>query len=170
MILSDRDIREFMRMGKIRFEPEISEDQIGGGSVDLTLSNRFWVFKDDVELIDPQSMNFEDVMREVRADEIVLKPHGMILGMTLEKIYVAEDVCGWIEGRSRYARLGIAIHSASGYIQPGSYNHQILEISNLTNYPIKLRSGMRIVQIVFQLLRSRTEKPYRVYGDIARRQ
>ncbi len=168
--MSDRDIREFMRMGKIRFEPEISEDQIGGGSVDLTLSNRFWVFKDDVELIDPQSMNFEDVMREVRADEIVLKPHGMILGMTLEKIYVAEDVCGWIEGRSRYARLGIAIHSASGYIQPGSYNHQILEISNLTNYPIKLRSGMRIVQIVFQLLRSRTEKPYRVYGDIARRQ
>ena len=168
--MSDRDIREFMRMGKIRFEPEISEDQIGGGSVDLTLSNRFWVFKDDVELIDPQSMNFEDVMREVRADEIVLKPNGMILGMTLEKIYVAEDVCGWIEGRSRYARLGIAIHSASGYIQPGSYNHQILEISNLTNYPIKLRSGMRIVQIVFQLLRSRTEKPYRVYGDIARRQ
>ena len=170
MILSDRDIKEFMRMGKIRFEPEISDDQIGGGSVDLTLSNRFWTFRDDVNLIDPSTMRFDDIMKEVRSEEITLKPHGMILGMTLERIYVAEDVCGWIEGRSRYARLGIAIHSASGYIQPGSHNHQILEISNLTDYPIRLRAGMRIVQIVFQLLRSRTEKPYRVYGDIARRQ
>jgi len=170
MILSDRDIKEFMRLGKIRFEPEISLDQIGAGSVDLTLSSRFWRFKEDVEVIDISSMDFRDVMEEIDAEEIMIPPHGMILGMTLERIYVDEDVCGWIEGRSRYARLGLAIHSASGFIHPGSYNRQILEISNITPYPIRLRAGMRIVQIVFELVRSRAEKPYRFHGKLARRQ
>jgi len=170
MILTDRDIREFMKLGKIRFEPEIDPDQIGPGSVDLTLSDRFWKFKEDIGLIDLSKMRFEEIVEEVVADEIVIPPHGIILGMTREKIYVDEDVCGWIEGRSRYARMGLAIHSASGFIHPGSHNHQILEISNMTSHPIKLRAGMRVVQIVFQLARSKTDKPYRVYGKIAKKQ
>lgn len=170
MILTDRDIREFMRLGKIRFEPEIQSDQIGPGSVDLTLSNRFWRFRNGIDLIDLVGMRFEDIVEEFRSDETIIPPHGIILGMTLERIYVDEDICGWIEGRSRYARMGLAIHSASGFIHPGSYNHQILEISNLTSHPIKLRAGLRIVQIVFQLARSRTDKPYRVHGEIARDQ
>jgi dCTP deaminase len=170
MILADRDIREFMRLGKIRFEPEISEDQIGPGSVDLTLSNRFWRLRADLELIDLSRMSFEDVSEEMVVDEIVIPPHGLVIGMTREKVYVDDDVCGWIEGRSRYARIGLAIHSASGFIHPGSHNHQVLEISNLTLYPMRLRAGMRIVQMVFQLARSRSEKPYRRYGALARDQ
>ena len=170
MILSDRDIREFIRLGKIRFEPEISGDQIGPGSVDLTLSNRFWRLRDDVEIIDLAEMAFDDVVEEVVADELVIPPHGLVIGMTRERIYVDEDVCGWIEGRSRYARMGLAINSASGFIHPGSHNRQILEISNLTPRPMRLRAGMRIVQVVFELTRSRTTKPYRVHGLIARDQ
>jgi dCTP deaminase len=170
MILTDRDIREFMRLGKIRFEPGISDDQIGPGSVDLTLSSRFWRLKAGLGLIDLSGMSFEDVSEEIVVDEIVIPPHGLIIGMTKEKVYVDDDVCGWIEGRSRYARMGLAIHSASGFIQPGSYNHQVLEISNLTPYPMRLRAGMRIVQVVFQLARSRSEKPYRKYGVLAKDQ
>jgi len=170
MILTDRDIREFMKLGKIRFEPGISDDQIGPGSVDLTLSSRFWRLKAGLGLIDLSGMSFEDVSEEIVVDEIVIPPHGLIIGMTKEKVYVDDDVCGWIEGRSRYARMGLAIHSASGFIQPGSYNHQVLEISNLTPYPMRLRAGMRIVQVVFQLARSRSEKPYRKYGVLAKDQ
>jgi dCTP deaminase len=170
MILTDRDIKEFMRLGKIRFEPDISEDQIGPGSVDLTLSDRFWRLRVDLELVDLSRMSFEDVSEEIVVDEIVIPPHGLVVGMTGEKVYVDDDVCGWIEGRSRYARMGLAIHSASGFIHPGSYNHQVLEISNLTPYPMRLRAGMRIVQVVFQLARSRSEKPYRRYGVLARDQ
>lgn len=170
MILTDRDIREFLRLGKIRFEPEISDDQIGSGSVDLTLSNRFWRLRADLGVIDLSSMSFEDVSEEVVADEILIPPHGLVIGMTRERVYVDDDVCGWIEGRSRYARMGLAIHSASGFIHPGSYNHQVLEISNLTPYPMRLKAGMRVVQVVFQLARSRSEKPYRAYGVLARDQ
>jgi len=170
MILSDRDIKEFIKLGKIRFEPPIKPDQIGAGSVDLTLSRKFWRFKENVDLIDLATARFEDLMEEVDVDEITIPPHGMVLGMTAEKVYIDSDLCGWIEGRSRYARLGIAIHSASGFIHPGSYNHQILEISNITPHPIRVRAGMRVVQIVFELTRSKAEKPYRLYGEFARDQ
>jgi len=170
MILSDRDIKEFMRLGKIRFEPPISEDQIGPGSVDLTLSDRFWKLRDDIKVMDLSMTRFEDVGEQVTASEIVIPPHGLVIGMTREKVYLDDDVCGWIEGRSRYARMGLSIHSASGFIHPGSYNHQILEILNLTHFPMRLRAGIRIAQIVFELTRSRTEKPYRLHGIIARNQ
>ena len=170
MILSDRDIKEFMRLGKIRFEPPISEDQIGPGSVDLTLSDRFWKLRDDIKVMDLSMTRFEDVGEQVTASEIVIPPHGLVIGMTREKVYLDDDVCGWIEGRSRYARMGLSIHSASGFIHPGSYNHQILEILNLTHFPMRLRAGIRIAQVVFELTRSRTEKPYRLHGIIARNQ
>ena len=170
MILSDRDIREFMKLGKIRFEPAISDDQIGPGSVDLTLSDRFWKLRDDIRVMDLFAMGFEDVSEQVVASEIVVPPHGLVIGMTREKIYLDDDVCGWIEGRSRYARMGLSIHSASGFIHPGSHNHQVLEILNLTHYPMKLRAGIRVAQVVFELARSRTEKPYRLHGVIARSQ
>ena len=170
MILSDRDIREFMKLGKIRFEPAISDDQIGPGSVDLTLSDRFWKLRDDIRVMDLSVMRFEDVSEQVVASEIVVPPHGLVIGMTREKIYLDDDVCGWIEGRSRYARMGLSIHSASGFIHPGSHNHQVLEILNLTHYPMKLRAGIRIAQVVFELTRSRAEKPYRLHGVIARSQ
>jgi len=170
MILSDRDIREFMKLGKIRFEPAISEDQIGPGSVDLTLSDRFWKLREDIRVMDLSVMRFEDVSEQVVASEIVVPPHGLVIGMTREKIYLDDDVCGWIEGRSRYARMGLSIHSASGFIHPGSHNHQILEILNLTHYPMKIRAGLRVAQVVFELTRSRAEKPYRLHGVIARSQ
>ena len=170
MILSDRDIKEFMRLGKIRFEPPISEEQIGPGSVDLSLSDKFWRLRQHVRFLDLSTMSFEEVSECVNTSEITIPPHGLIVGMTREKIYVDEDVCGWIEGRSRYARMGLAIHSASGFIHPGSYNHQVLEISNLAPYSMRLKAGMRVVQVVFELLRSRTEKPYRIHGVVAKDQ
>jgi len=170
MILSDRDIKEFIKLGKIRFEPAIKPDQIGAGSVDLTLSRKFWRFREDIDLIDLATARFEDLMEELDVDEITIPPHGMVVGMTAEKVYIDSDLCGWIEGRSRYARLGIAIHSASGFMHPRSNNHRIHEISYITSHPIKISGGMRIVQLVVELTRSKAEKPYRIYGEVARDQ
>lgn len=144
MILSDRDIKEFMRLRKIGFEPPVSKDWIGSGSVDLTLSDRFWRLRDDVKLIDLSAMRFEDAGELVVAGELVT-------GMSREKIYLGDVACGWIEGRSRYAGMGLSIHSASEFIHPRSHNHQVLETLNL-----------------FKLLRSGAEKPYRLHGVIAR--
>jgi len=77
---------------------------------------------------------------------------------------------GTLEGRSRYARMGLAVHVTSALVQPGSDNHQVLEIVNFAPFPVTIREGMRISQIVFSKLDSPTSKPYAKYGKVAVKQ
>ncbi len=171
MILSDSDIKRHLKMGIIRIEPH-TPDQIGPASVDLTLSDEWYFFKDEYarKTVDLSKTGFQEAQRLRKADEIVLKPGQMCLGKTVERIKIPADVMGRLEGRSRYARMGLIIHTTSALVQPGSDNRQVLEIVNLAPFPIKLHAGMRVSQVVFEYLKSRTTKPYAKFGEIARKQ
>ena len=48
-----------------------------------------------------------------------LAPGETIHGITRERITLPGDIGGWLEGRSRFARLGLMIHVTSGFVQPG---------------------------------------------------
>jgi len=172
MILSNEDIKKYIKEGRISFDPALKEDQIGSASVDLTLGNEFWIFKENSRKgpIIPDEMGQEDVMEKTITNEIKLKSGELILGKTQEKIKIPNDIIGNLEGRSRYARLGLAVHVTSSIVQPGSDNHQILEIVNLSPRPILLRSGLRICQILFHKMESETSRPYMFYGKIAKDQ
>ena len=170
MILSDKDIRRHLKEGRIRIDPPPSDDQIGATSVDLTLSDEFWRFRKGVKKIDLKSARHEDVLERVQADSITLKPREMALGRTLERITLPPDMCAKLEGRSRYARFGLAIHVSSSLVQAGSDNHQLLEIVNLSPAEITLRAGMRVCQLMFMTLSSPAERPYSKFGKIAREQ
>jgi len=102
--------------------------------------------------------------------EVELDPGEMCLGKTLEKITLPANMIGRLEGRSRYARMGLVIHITSALVQPGSSNHQVLEIVNLAPFPIQLHAGMRISQVVFERMETNTSKPYAKFGQIARDQ
>lgn len=171
-MLSDVDIKEAMLSGWIRIEP-LDPKQIGPASVDLTLSDMWYVFKDKFcskATIDLSKTLFSKALMGIRAKCVYLEPHAMCLGKTLEKITLAPFLIGKLEGRSRYARMGLAIHITSALIQPGSSNHQVLEIVNLSPNVLILRPGMRISQVVFDFLESPTSKPYAKYGCIAKKQ
>ena len=173
MALSDRDIRSYMRRGLLRFSPAISQGQIGAASVDLTLSGKFWVFKRKYALgkaVDLSKTGFLAATEAHRSSSITLPPGGMALGITRERITMPADLIGTLEGRSRYARMGLAVHVTSALVQPGSDNHQVLEIVNFAPFPVTIRGGMRISQIVFDRLESKTGRPYSRFGKIARRQ
>ena len=90
-----------------------------------------------------------------------------IYAKTVEKITLPRDIIGNLEGRSRFARMGLVIHITSALVQPGSNNHQVLEIVNLAPFTVKLHAGMRISQVVFEKLISPTTKPYAKFGKIA---
>lgn len=77
---------------------------------------------------------------------------------------------GVLGGRSRYARMGLTVHITSAVVQPGSNNHQVLEIVNFAPFPIKLHTGMRVSQIFFQKMESKTSRPYSQFGKIAKKQ
>jgi dCTP deaminase len=174
MVLSDRDIRREMARGKIRFLPHISNAQIGAASVDLTLDGKFWKFRKKYarakKAVDLSSVGFAEATEEIDAKSVVLQPGEMCLGITKERITLAPDIMGSLEGRSRYARMGLAVHITSALVQAGSDNHQVLEIVNLAPFPVIIHEGMRISQIVFERLESPTSKPYSKFGKIAKKQ
>ena len=47
MILSDKDIKRYIKEKKLRFAPKLSDDQIGPASIDLKLGNIFKIFRVD---------------------------------------------------------------------------------------------------------------------------
>jgi dCTP deaminase len=169
MYLSDVDIKKAIKKGEIRIEP-VSEEQIGPASVDLTLDNKWWFPKKRALPADLKKTSWEELMVKRIASRIELKPGELCLGVTKEKITLADNIIGKLEGRSRYARIGLSVHVTSALVQPGVSNHQVLEIVNNAPFPVILHEGMRVSQIVFARTKSKTSKPYRKVGKIAVRQ
>ena len=174
MVLSDNDIRAAIKSGKLRFEPALSPEQIGSASVDLTLAGKFWVFKkkyaSSKKAVDLSRVDFAEATEAHKEKTITLAPGGMCLGITREKIYMPSTLIGTLEGRSRYARMGLAVHVTSALVMPGSQNHQVLEIVNFAPFPVTIKEGMRISQIIFEKLDSPTGKPYAKFGKVAVKQ
>lgn len=150
-ILTQNEIKKEMKKGNIRFSPPINDDQIKVASVDLHLGSSFRVYKIVKAGIKiSENTDYKKYTTEVEAKEFKLRPHETVLGVTREKITLPGDICAWIEGRSRFARLGLLIHISAGLIQPGVDNKQVLEITNLSPNTLILQEGERICQLVFQ--------------------
>jgi len=173
MILSDVDIKKMLKQGKMKITP-LAKEQINGASVDLTLSDEWYFFKNEYVTgsgtVDLDKIGFEKAIDMIKSKTIDLMPGQMCLGKTIEKITLPPDVIGTLEGRSRYARMGLAVHITSALVQPGSDNHQVLEIVNFAPFRIRLHTGMRISQVVFERIETPTSKPYATFGKIARKQ
>jgi dCTP deaminase len=166
-ILSDSDLRKALKTGDIRITPMPSEGCIGSGSIDVALSDTFYIPKKSVKrnvVKDLSKTDFTDVYDKIHADSIVLKQGEVVLAVTEEKLTLAPNVCGWIQGRSRFARLGLTAHVASSFIQPGSSNRQVLEVANLAWFPVKIHKGMRICQIIFEKTQTKASTPYSKRG------
>lgn len=152
-ILIGKELLKALKSGAIAVEP-LDQAQIGPGSIDLTLGNDFRVFKKKSKIYHIRNdSRFEDITRSVQVKDggfVVIKPGEMVLGITKEKISLADNISGRLEGRSRFARFGLAVHVTAGFMHPGISNHQVLEIVNLGHSPLALYPGTRICQFVFE--------------------
>ena len=150
-VLTHDEIKKELERGRLIFSPPITDDQISVASVDLHLAPEFRVFENRNAALDlREQTDYMDITKEVQADELLVKPGETVLGITAERITIPSDMCGWLEGRSRFARLGLLIHISAGFIQPGVNNRQVLEITNLSPNPLVLHAGERLCQIIFQ--------------------
>ncbi len=149
-ILTKEKILKEIAKGTIAIEP-LATENIGPGSVDLTLGSTFRVFRESDGICDAdEDTDYREITELVTADSIVVRPRETILGITKEKITLAPNFCGWLEGRSRFSRLGLMVHISASFMQPGISNHQVLEMSNMGSVPLRLHAGTRICQFVFQ--------------------
>ena len=150
-ILTKNEILREIREGNIVITP-FEESQIGPGSVDLHLGNEFRVFKkmhDIYQVTD--DANFNDITEIITVNSpFVLMPGETVLGITKERVKLPPYLCGWLEGRSRFARLGLMVHITASFMQPGIDNHQVLEISNVSSVPLALHIGTKICQFIFE--------------------
>lgn len=150
-VLTHDEIKKELDSGNIKISPQISEDQISVASVDLHISNEFRVFKNGNNTVDlKETTDYKDLTNEVIAESLLVKPLETVLGITTETITLPSNICGWLEGRSRFARLGLLVHISAGFIQPGVSNRQVLEITNLSSNSLILHANEKLCQIIFQ--------------------
>src|SRR5437773_11681762 len=162
MILSDRDIRAHIASGRITIDP-FDPSSVQPSSVDLHVDSQFRVFANSrYPFIDVrEEMPDLTELVEVKSDEpFILHPGEFVLGSTLERVAIPDDLVARLEGKSSLGRLGLLIHSTAGYVDPGWDGYLTLELSNVANLPITLYPGMKIGQISFFRLTSPAETPY----------
>jgi dCTP deaminase len=151
MILTRDVILREIASGRLVIEPLVPE-QIGPASVDLHLGDEIRVMAGGPDVIAvTEEADYRTVTRLERLDDpYVLRPGETIHAITRERVCLPPDVGGWLEGRSRYARLGLMIHVTSGFIAPGVASRQVLEMSNVAGRPLAIHAGVAVCQVVLQ--------------------
>jgi dCTP deaminase len=165
-ILAGAALRNEIETGRITIEP-FDPSLLGPASVDLRLGRTFRTFRParSVVRVDSRS-DYRDYSEKVvlgDGETMLLMPQQTLLGLTIERIRLAPDLCGWLEGRSRFARIGLLVHISAGFMQPGLANHQVLELTNFGPNPLELVPGTPICQFIFQ----RTEGSATYRGSFA---
>lgn len=162
MLLSDRDIRTALALGRVTIDPH-DPAMVQPSSVDVRLDRWFRLFDNHrYGVIDP-AVDQPDLTRlvEVEPDEsFVLHPGEFVLGSTYERVGLSDDIAARLEGKSSLGRLGLLTHSTAGFIDPGFTGHVTLELSNVATLPIQLWPGMKIGQLCFFTLSSPAQDPY----------
>jgi len=155
-VLTRNEILKLIKKDSVKVTP-FNEKQIGPASIDLALGDEFRLFKKGSKIVLDEKTNANDYTKVVKQTKIVIKPGEFIHGITLEKIKLPENVCGFLYGRSRFARMGILIHATASFIQPGIDNKQVLEIKNISPRKIVLKKGLKICQLILMEMKGKAK-------------
>jgi dCTP deaminase len=162
MVLSDRTIERLLEEGRIEVDP-YERSLLQPSSVDVRVDRYFRVFHNArypfIDVKEPQ----EELTELVEIDDgspFILHPGEFVLGSTLERVRLPDDLVARLEGKSSLGRLGLLIHSTAGFIDPGWNGHVTLELSNVANLPITIYHGMKIGQLSFMQLTEPSATPY----------
>jgi len=162
VVLSDRTIQRRLDEGSIEIDP-YDPSLLQPSSVDVRVDRYFRVFHNArYPFIDVKQAQ-EDLTGLVEIDDdspFILHPGEFVLGSTLERVRLPDDLVARLEGKSSLGRLGLLIHSTAGFIDPGWDGHVTLELSNVANLPITIYFGMKIGQLSFVQLTEPASAPY----------
>ena len=154
-VLGRQAILRAIDEGAIAISP-FKLENVGPASVDLTLASSFRVFRKVHEVVDVNEhtdyRDFTDKVELSGDEHILIMPGETILGITQERLRLGPGLCGWLEGRSRFARLGLMVHISAPFMGPGIDSQQVLEMSNFGPAPLAVHPGTAICQFIFQAL------------------
>src|SRR3954452_6671736 len=162
MVLSDRSIRAEIEAGRVVIDP-YDETLVQPSSVDVRVDRRFRVFQNSRYPYIDVRQPMEDLTEPVEVtggDAFILHPGEFVLGQTLERVTLPDDLVARLEGKSSLGRLGLLIHSTAGFVDAGFAGNLTLELSNVANLPITIYQGMPIGQLSFMRMDGPVERPY----------
>jgi dCTP deaminase len=162
VVLSDRTIRRLVDEGRIGIDPYAPE-LMQPSSLDVRVDRYFRVFRNSrYPFIDVKAKqeDLTEIVEVADQEAFILHPGEFVLGSTLERVTLPDDLVARLEGKSSLGRLGLLIHSTAGFIDPGWDGHVTLELSNVANLPITIYPEMKIGQLSFVQLSEPAEKPY----------
>jgi len=162
VVLSDVTIARLLAEGRIEIDP-YDPSLLQPSSVDVRVDRYFRVFRNNRYGYINVKLEQEELTEpvEIEGDEpFILHPGEFVLGSTLERVRLPDDLVARLEGKSSLGRLGLLIHSTAGFIDPGWDGHVTLELSNVANLPITIYHGMKIGQISFMQLSEPAAAPY----------
>ncbi len=166
MILSDRDIIEYIKSNKLIIEP-FNKNFIGPCSYDVTLGDEFIIYNDEVYdlkeklnherfkiknsiMVCPlyHKLDEEDIQYYKKKYGVDAVISGGLLGTTNESIKLPNDVCAQYQGRSSFGRVFLQSHQTAGWIDAGFMGKITLEIVAYDK-PVILYKNQRIGQLIF---------------------
>jgi dCTP deaminase len=162
VVLSDRTIERLLGEGRIGIDP-YDPGLLQPSSVDVRVARLFRVFRNSRYPFIDVRQEQEDLTELVEVDDgepFILHPGEFVLGSTLERITLPDDVVARLDGKSSLGRLGLLIHSTAGFIDPGWDGHVTLELSNVANLPITIYPEMKIGQLSFVQMTEPSMNPY----------
>jgi dCTP deaminase len=154
-VLGRQAILQAIDQGQITITP-FTPELVGPASLDLTLASTFRVFRKVHQVVEVHEQTdyreFTDKIAIPSGQHILIMPGETVLGITRERLRLGPGLCGWLEGRSRFARLGLMVHISAPFMGPGINSQQVLEMSNFGPAPLAVAPGLAICQFVFQKL------------------
>jgi len=170
MRLSDKEILEKITKTELvivgtndKFPFEMNK-QVQPCSIDLRLDDKFYKFKDDVfefDISDIENVkNYFSYFEIQEKEKITLQPNEVLFGQIYEQLRIPSDCSGMIEGRSRFARLGLSVHATGGFINPEFEGAMPLQIINNNKIPITIYPFINICQLILVKLTSLPKVPY----------
>lgn len=176
-MLSDVDIRrEFGKGIKIKTSYATDERifdlnrQLQLNSVDLhfdTTLRRLGSpeFEEPLSVRDMQRNATSETISLKGDDPLIIQPGEVLLGMTLERVWLDREFAAIISGRNSVGRLGVMVHCTAAFIKPGHWSTIPLQLVNLAPYPVKLDPAVPVCQIVFFRLTTAASERYSEQDD-----
>jgi len=139
--LSDNDIKDYIKKGRIYIEPFFEENLTPNG-YDLTI----------------EEVYIPELKERIREDTAEISSMRWFLIATKEYVKLGGEVAAQLWIRTTHARRGVM--SSFGKVDAGFEGNLTLSAFNSSDHPIKIRIGDTFAQMVFEKMKSTPAKLY----------
>lgn len=171
MILSNKMILEKIQSGEL-FVGETAMKAVDAAkllfdttSLNLHLSEDIYMWKKmKGVVINPCASDFdfkkfakENSVKQSCKDGFIIEPGEFVLATTREYVKLPGSIAARVEGRSSLGRLGISVHVTAPTIHALFEGNITLEIFNHSAYNLNIQGGMKICQLIFEVVEGEVE-------------